>query len=57
MFYDLAKRSFMASIVGLPNLTAKGITEKEAITSRHGYAKDFCYHHHLADSEPKHLAH
>ncbi len=26
-------RTFMASVVGLPNLTANGITEKEAITS------------------------
>jgi predicted RNase H-like HicB family nuclease len=26
-----AERSFMASIVGLPNLTANGITEQEAI--------------------------
>jgi predicted RNase H-like HicB family nuclease len=25
-----AERTFMASVVGLPNLTADGITEKEA---------------------------
>ncbi len=27
-----AKSEFMASVIGLPNLTANGITEKEAIT-------------------------
>jgi predicted RNase H-like HicB family nuclease len=27
-----ADRTFLASVVGLPNLTANGITEKEAIT-------------------------
>jgi predicted RNase H-like HicB family nuclease len=28
---NLTERTFMASVVGLPNLTANGITEKEAI--------------------------
>ncbi len=27
-----AESEFMASVIGLPNLTANGITEKEAIT-------------------------
>jgi hypothetical protein len=44
----LENRTFMASVVGLPNLTANGITEKEAITSGRlrqrlppvGYAND-----------------
>jgi predicted RNase H-like HicB family nuclease len=27
-----AESEFMASVVGLPNVTANGITEKEAIT-------------------------
>jgi predicted RNase H-like HicB family nuclease len=28
---NLAGRTFLASVFGLPNLTANGITEKEAI--------------------------
>jgi predicted RNase H-like HicB family nuclease len=31
-----ADRTFLASVVGLPNLTANGITEKEAITKLKG---------------------